>query len=231
VSVRGRARRVYWSRPAGFLSAGVLAALVIGGAATLLFGGGGSAGAPVAVAPPRLLASGSGCSLPAGSQDVSAVQLSPPVVTGWHQVGNMEVPEAPGTLGPEHQSGGWFYCYQRSPAGALLAAIDVWASGTGASATQVVRHLAVNVTAAALGGDQLPPGLWLAGYQFVSYTPREAVIEVVLNVYDRGQVEVTTPMVWVGSVGDWRLEVPASGSVSSSVVDQSLADYVPWALP
>ena len=213
------------------LSAGVLAALVIGGAATLLFDGAGSAGRPAAEAPARVSASGSACSLPAGSQDVSVVQLSPPVITGWHQVGNMEVPEAPGTLGPEHQSDGWFYCYQRSPAGALLAAIDVWASGTGATATQIVRHLAVNVTPAALGGDQLPPGLWLAGYQFVSYTPDEAVIEVVLNVYDRGQIEVTTPMVWVASFSDWRLDVPASGSVSSSVVDQSLADYVPWPLP
>jgi hypothetical protein len=143
----------------------------------------------------------------------------------------MEVPEAPATLGPEHESRGWFYCYQHSPAGALLAAIGVWASGTGATATQVVRHLAVHVTPGALGSDELPPGLSLAGYQYVSYTSAEAVIEIVFDVYDKGDVEVTTPMVWVPSVGDWRLEVPASGSVSSSVVDPSLAGYVTWSLP
>ena len=227
MSVRTGARGVYWSKPVGVLSAGLLVAVVIGGGAALVFGGGGSAGRPAA-APPFVPASTSGCSLPAGSQDVSSVQLSPPAITGWHQVGNMEVPEAPATLGPQHQSGGWFYCYQRSPGGALLAAIDVWASGTGASATQVAGHLAVNVTPAALGSDQLPPGLSLAGYQYVNYTPREAVIEVVFDVYDRGDVEVTTPMVWVASVSDWRLDVPASGSISSSVVDQSLAGYVPW---
>ena len=88
----------------------------------------------------------------------------------------------------------------------MLAAIDVWASGTAASAAQVARHLAVNVT------------------------PREAVIEVVFDVYDKGDVEVTTPMVWVARLGDWRLDVPASGSISSSVVDPSLAGYVAWRL-
>ena len=140
----------------------------------------------------------------------------------------MEVPEAPATLGPGRQRDGWFYCYQRSPAGALLAAIDVWASGTAASATQVARHLAVNVTHGALGSDELPPGLSLAGYQYMSYTPHEAVIEVVLDVYDKGDVEITTPMVWVPHLVDWRLEVPASGAVSSQVVDPSLASYVAW---
>jgi hypothetical protein len=49
-------------------------------------------------------------------------------------------------------------------------------------------------------------------------------------VYDRGDVEVTTPMVWVPGLGDWRLDVPASGSVSSSVVDPSLAGFVEWRL-
>ncbi len=142
----------------------------------------------------------------------------------------MEVPEAPATLGPEHQSDGWFYCYQHSAAGALLAAIDVWASGTAASAAQVARHLAVNVTSRALGSDELPPGLSLAGYQYMSYTPRKAVIEVVFEVYDKGDVEVTTPMMWVRGLGDWRLDVPASGAVSSSVIDSSLAGYVAWRL-
>lgn len=64
----------------------------------------------------------------------------------------------------------------------------------------------------------------------MSYTPREAVIEVVFDVYDNGDIEVTTPMVWVASLGDWRLAIPASGSVSSSVLDPSLAGYVAWRL-
>jgi hypothetical protein len=231
MSVRTRARGAYWSAPIGVLSVVLLAAVVIGGGAALVFGGGGSARRSATAASARVPVSRSGCSLPAGSHDVSSVELSPPAITGWHQVGNMEVPEAPATLGPEHESGGWFYCYQHSPGGALLAAIDVWASGTGASATQVARHLAVNVTPEALGSDELPPGLSLAGYQYMSYTPREAVIEVVFDVYDRGDVEVTTPMVWVAGLGDWRLAVPASGSINSSVVDPSLADYVPWGAP
>ena len=158
------------------------------------------------------------------------MELSPPAIVGWHQVGNMQVPEAPARLGPEHESGGWFYCYQHSPPGALLAAIDVWASGTAATAAQVARHLAVHVTPRALGSDKLPAGLSLAGYQYMSYTPHEAVIEVVFDVYGEGDVEVTTPMAWVPGLGDWRLDVPASGAVSSSVVDPSLAGFVAWRL-
>jgi hypothetical protein len=212
------------------LSVCLLAAVVIGGGVALILGGGGSASRTATAALAPVQASSSGCSLPPGSQDVSSVELSPPAIVGWHQVGNMEVPEAPATLGPERESGGWFYCYQRSPAGALLAAIDVWASGTAATAGQVARHLAVNVTPRALGSDELPPGLSLAGYQYMSYTPQRAVIEVVVEVYDRGDVEVTTPMVWVPGLGDWRLDVPASASISSSVVDPSLAGYVEWRL-
>ncbi len=230
MSVRSRAGRAFWSAPIGVLSVCLLAAVVIGGGAALILGGGGSArrAATAGLAPVR--ASSSGCSLPAGSQGISSVELSPPAIAGWHQVGNMEVPEAPATLGPEHQSGGWFYCYQHSPGGALLAAIGVWASGTAATAAQVARHLAVNVTPRALGSDQLPPGLSLAGYQYMTYTPLKAVIDVVFDVYDKGDVEITTPMVWVPSLADWRLDVPASGSVSSSVVDPSLAGYVAWRL-
>lgn len=231
MTVRVRARRAYWSRPVGLLSAAVLAVIVIGGGAALILARGRSAPRAATAPPAPVQANSSGCALPAGSQDVSSVELSPPAIVGWHQVGNMEVPEAPATLGPEHESGGWFYCYQHSPGGALLAAIGMWASGTAASATQVARHLAVNVTREALGSEELPPGLSLAGYQYMSYTPREAVIEVVFDVYGRGDVEVTTPMVWVPGLGDWRLDVPGSGSVSSSVVDPSLAGYVAWSVP
>jgi hypothetical protein len=231
VNTRRRASRAFWSAPIGVASVALLVAVAIGGAAALIFGGNGSAARSEIAAPaPASVRTGnsSGCSLRAGTQDISSIQLSPPAIAGWHQVGNMEVPEAPVTLGPELQRGGWFYCYQHSPAGALLAAIDVWAAGTAATATLVARHLAVNVTRGALGSDELPPGLSLAGYQYLSYTPKQAVVEVVFDVYDKGDVEVTTPMRWVPRLGDWRLDVPPSGSVASQVIDPSLAGYVPW---
>lgn len=120
---RGRACRVFWSAPIGVVSVCLLAAVVMAGAAALIFSNGRSATGAVTGAPAPVRASSSGCSLPAGSQDVSQVQLSPPAIVGSHQVGNMEVPQAPATLGPEHRRGDWFYCYQQSPAGALLAAI------------------------------------------------------------------------------------------------------------
>lgn len=231
MTVRAQAGRAYWSKSIGLLAAGVLVVTVVGGGLALIVDGGRkSAGRPATTALAPVRRSSSGCSLPSGGQNVSSLELSPPAVVGWHQVGNIEVPEAPATLGPEHESGGWFYCYQHSPGGALLAAIDVWASGTAASATEVARHLAINVSPRALGSEELPPGLSLAGYQYMSYTTREALIEVVFDVYDKGDVEITTPMVWVPRLGDWRVAVPSSGSVSSSVVDPSLAGYVAWRL-
>ena len=146
MTVRVRARRVYWSKPIGLLSAGVLAVMVLGGGGALILAGGGSAPRAAIAALAPLQASSSGCSLPASGQDVASVELSPPAIVGWHQVGNMEVPEAPATLGPEHESGGWFYCYEHSPGGALLAAIGVWASGTAASATQVAPEAEVSAS-------------------------------------------------------------------------------------
>jgi len=78
MSVRTRARLVFWSTPIGVLTACLLAAVVIGGGAALIFVGGGSAprAATAVLAPVR--ASSSGCSLPAGGQDVSSLELSPP---------------------------------------------------------------------------------------------------------------------------------------------------------
>ena len=230
LKVAERGRRAYWSSAAGYAAAGLLTAVAVGAVVVLLFGAHGAkvTGSPGAATAAPVQASASGCSLPAGSQNASAVQLSPPGVTDWHQVGNMEVPEAPATLGPQHGSGGWFYCFQRSPAGALLAAINVWASATGADSTEVARHYSVAVTSQQLGSDELPPGVTLDGYQLMSYQPSQAVVEVVLGVYGRGDVRATTTMVWVPSLDDWRVQVPASGSISSSVVDPSLAGYVPW---
>jgi len=223
-------KRAYWSRPVGVFCAGLIAAIVIGGGISLLLGGGRSRRASAAAVPARASASGSGCSLPSGSQSLSAIQVSPPAISDWHQVGNMWVPEAPGTLGPQHYSAGWYYCFADNPGGALLAAINVWASGTGADSTEIAQHYATVVTPQEEGSDQLPPGITLAGYQYVSYTPQRAVIEVVMNAYGRGNAEATTTMVWEPSVDDWRVEVPASGSIGGSIVDDSLAGYVPWRL-
>ena len=227
------ARRAYRSSATGYAAAGLLTAVAVAAAVVLLFGGHGTeatGSSGVAAAAP-VQASASGCSLPAGDQSATSIQLSPPGVTDWHQVGNMQVPEAPATLGPQHGSGGWFYCFQHSPAGALLAAINVWASGTGADATAVAQHYSLEITPQQLGSTELPPGITLDGYQYESYTPSQAVVEVVMGVYGRGDVEATTTMAWVPSLNDWRVDVPPSGSIGGSIVDSSLAGYVAWAMP
>jgi hypothetical protein len=223
-------RRAYRSKPVGVFCAVLLAAIVIGGGISVLLGGGSNRPASAAAVAGRASASSSGCSLRSGGQSLQAIEFSPPAITDWHQVDNMWVPEAPGTLGPQHYSDGWYYCFADDPGGALLAAINVWASGTGADSTEIAEHYATVVTPPEEGTNQLPPGITLAGYQYVSYTPQRAVIEVVMDAYGRGDAEATTTMVWEPSVGDWRVAVPASESIGGSIVDDSLAGNVPWRL-
>jgi len=226
----GRARAAYWSTGGGMIAAGVLAAIVIGGGAALIFGGRHQSAPHRAAAAASPATSNTGCSLPAGSRDVSEVAVSPPAVSGWAQVGNMQVPQAPSTFGPQHTSGIWTYCYAHNPAGALLAAIAMWADTTAATSTAVARHLAVNIPPGALGNDELPSYVELAGYRYLSYTPQRADVEIVLSAYDKSYAEADTPMVWDSAINDWRVSLPPSGSLAAAPIDSSLQGYVPWSL-
>jgi hypothetical protein len=65
----------------------------------------------------------------------------------------------------------------------------------------------------------------IAGFQFVSYTPSDAVIQIVTrDVHDTFQV---APMhvSWSGS--DWQLVLPASG-IGTAQVTPSLIGFIPW---
>ena len=229
-------KRMFWSGPAGTGAAGLLVAIAAAGAAAIVFAGGGSRVTTLTARSvrPVVRVSSTGCSLPAGSQDATAIALSPPAAT-FAQVGNIMVPQAPTTLGPQHTTAdGYPYCFADSPGGALLAAINVWAIATAHTSTQLVQHYAINPPRSAFGKTTWAGyPLTFAGYHLLTFSASRAVVEVVLGVANQGNVQETTPMVWDTKVGDWRLYIPPSGGLATSIVDPSMegSAFVGWSAP
>lgn len=230
-----------WSKPSVMLSGMFVLALLLGGIAFVIFNGGnsthhtntgasatsnpaGSATAPATTGAP----STTSCTLPAGNQSVPSG--SPPSGTRWATVGSMQVPQAPSVYGPQRTSGVFYTCFAHNPAGALLAAINLWAEGsTTATPSQVFQRLAVgapknlgsssNLITAAGGSVQL------AGYKYDSYTATDAALSVVLQGPQGKLVAIVTPMKWTGS--NWKYVFPANGVPSFQAISD-LSGYVPW---
>ena len=109
-------------------------------------------------------------------------------------------------------------CFAHNPAGALLAAMNMMGEGT----TQITERrvfdtLAIDVPSAVTtepavqDGD---PGIQIAGYKYDSYSPTEAVVDVVLRHQQGGLSVFQAPMRWTGN--DWKYVFPPEGPISSS---------------
>jgi hypothetical protein len=140
----------------------------------------------------------------------------------------MEVPQAPRVYGPQQTDGVWSSCFAHSPSGALLAAINFYAeSTTGVSAEAVMKRYAVGAPSSLGNNDGLDSGgpVQLAGYRYVSYTPSQAEISIVLQGPQGKTVAVVTTMTW--RAGDWKYVFPPGGMPSYEVIPD-LSGYVPW---
>jgi len=238
----GRLQRA-WDSPSAFkIAAGFLLVVVALGVWIVVSGKPGSghaAHAPsappqqhVGSSTPTTTAATSGrsasCSLPAGSQSIP--YSSPPSGTSWATVGAMQVPQAPGTLGPQHTSGVWNTCFAHNPAGALLAAINVWGEGsTTASASELFQHVAVGAPRNLGNNESLDAvaggSVQFAGYKYNSYTPAEAAMSVVLQGPQGKLLAIVMSMTWNG--GDWKLVYPSKGLAPLEVIPD-LTGYVQW---
>jgi hypothetical protein len=227
-----------WSKPSVMLSAMFVFALLLAGIAVTIFGGGNSthhsqpgahastgssgAGSP---APASRPAAAGGCSLPAGSQTVP--YNSPPAGTTWNQVGSMETPQAPSTLGPQRTSGVWNTCFAHSPSGALMAAFNLWAEATAASPSDVFHRLGLGAPANLGNNDRLDAQgpVQFAGYKYGSYSSTAAQIFVVIRGSQGGLEAAGTTMHWTGS--DWRYVFPPQGVPPLQRLSD-LTGYVTW---
>jgi hypothetical protein len=170
-------------------------------------------------------ASSIACTLPAGDQSIPAA--SPPAGTTWNQVGSMQAPQAPSTLGPQHTKGVWNTCFAHSPSGALLAAFNLWAEGTAANPNQVFHLLAIGAPASVgnnLRLDSQGP-VQFAAYKYQSYTPSTARVLIVIRGPQGTLGSFTTTMRWVG--GDWKYVFPLGGQLAAQVIPD-LTGYVQW---
>lgn len=223
-----------WSRPSVLISGACVLLLVLLGVIVAVTGSGAGkpSPSPAGAAPAtatgthHVAASSTACTLPAGRRVIPSA--SPPAGATWHQVGSMQAPQAPLTLGPERTHSVWNTCFAHGPSGALLAAFNLWAEGTAAPSGQVYRHLAVDVPAQAYRtatrlDDQGP--VQFAGYRYDSYTPARAQVAVVLRGPEGKLLAVVTPMIWSG--GDWKYVFPATGTPAMQVIPD-LTGYVPW---
>lgn len=155
----------------------------------------------------------------------------------WQLVRSAAVPVSK-KAGPAVVEGDVARCYAHSPTGALFAAAQIGTRYLVADDWQTV------VKEQTYGDGQLlllekraefeksqpsvapVPGELgqIAGFQYVTYTPDTAVLQVVTR-FGSGVLQASTlTLRWHG--GDWQLEIPAVSPPQRTVDD--LAGYVPW---
>ncbi len=179
------------------------------------------------------------CALPAGDQTVPSVS---PADTQWELVGRVVAPTAPEVYGPA-VTDPVRSCFARNPTGALYAAVNALATTTLPDAP---RLLAEELGAEGPGRDaalaQLPADgspvpaddtaaqAQVAGFQFLSYTEDETVIDLaVLGVSDAETVTAHTAFTLRWERGDWRVVHTSTGAPFSPIqAIPGLAGYVPW---
>ncbi|MEU4924619.1 hypothetical protein AB0G29_35360 [Streptomyces parvus] len=203
--------------------------------------GGDDQGAPAAPGPTASASTsaapdgGTGeCPEPAVSEDLPRTAPD----ARWELTRTVALPVSE-TAGPARVDGDVARCYAHSPTGALIAAAQI-------SARYVVAEdWARVVKEQTYGAGQQPlleqrtayektaepvapvPGELgqVAGFQFVTYTPQTAVLQLVNRFGDSGVMQATTiTLRW--HKGDWQMELPDVAPPQRTVDD--LTGYVPW---
>lgn len=168
----------------------------------------------------------------------TAVPTVAPQGVTWELFQTVALPSS--AAGPRVRRGPICAGYDRSPEGALIAALQI---STRRLVTPQDGWRQVNleqvmpssgrdrfIRLRAQVGDEPPVGGagQTAGFKFVSYTPEVAVIEIATRFPGRTTYQVTNLTVrW--SEGDWRLVLQPDGSDSSSASStSSLGSFIPF---
>lgn len=164
-----------------------------------------------------------GCQVPGGSNTIPVLA---PAVT-WQGVGAVAAPVS-STLGPLSVSGTDHEnraCFQHSPGGAVIAAINTSVASISPEGASVVRS---RWTAGAgkneimVGDGGAAGAATVAGFQVQSCDQSSCLISVAYT--SAGQTgAITMPMVWVGS--DWKVNGQLTG-LSSATPIANLNSYV-----
>jgi len=165
---------------------------------------------------------------------------APPADVSWQVWHTLALPWSR-SAGPTLAQGDAVGGFAHTPTGALLAAVQ--AAGRKVAATDAGwRQVAATMLAPGPGRDAWqaararatlatdpPAGTFaqVAGFQFLSYTPDDAVVQLVTRGVDGGFGVVGLHVVWQD--GDWRLVLaPDGGDATSQQRAASLAGFVAW---
>lgn len=234
-------------RPSMMLAGGVAVLLLLGAGAVSLRGGRGATATAATAPSPGPTASGLAAAVPnypgPGAPTSPNIRGSQPLLSAprvsWQLFSGVALPYSP-TAGPLTVDGPVYSGFERSQAGALIAAVQLGSRylltpGSGwreVVARQVLpgagREVFIRVRAQVEVND--PPGTYgqLAGFRIVAYTGDVAVIQEVSRFSLTGRLQVTTATVkWVG--GDWQLELqPDGGSSPTAQAVPNLDGFVVW---
>ena len=174
------------------------------------------------------------CGLPGASS--SHPLTSPPAVT-WDYQGTIAYPKSPefgpGKTAPQ----GYRYCFQHSPAGAVVMAANAMAQGSdpaignewaeyalgdGRYHGQLVERIGTPVTGAA--GTRLK----IAGFRVLSYDDRSARVDLGVRASSQNQnfsASGVYELVWQD--GDWKISADVERPLDVATIPD-LAGYVPW---
>jgi len=178
---------------------------------------------------------------PGASALPTAVPTVAPAGTVWTLWRTVALPTVVGA-GPARISGSAATGYARSPIGALAAVANIFYRYTFAPDTDwraaadamlapgAGKDAWVKFRAASPQGDAPPASgtlTQIAGFQFVSYTPADAVIQLATRDSDGNFQVATAHVTWVAS--DWKLNPAANGgpSATSQTID-TLSGFIPW---
>lgn len=228
-----------------YVAAALMLAVVIGAAAVIWHGRGGATAAPTssssAVTSSTISLTGPstagaadpwssqrGCAATAGTGSMNAAAVSG---IGWQPVGRSSAPISQ-DLGPTKIQGPLRECYQHSPAGALVAAVNILAA-LGSDAQSAKAVAAQQITAGSwrdelMSQDDSGTGSGIgtpAGYQIGGCQPDRCLVSVAF--YGSGMYYTAgVTLLWSGQ--DWQLTGASSPSVGRGMTSVP-AGWSPWA--
>lgn len=239
-----------WTRP-GFLMAGALVMLLViaGVVLSIIFTLGGNDDADSTSSKPATTAAptpdegeGSGSSVCGLDGDVlEQARLSKaPTVDEWGYIGTTSHPISK-EYGPgETDESGFYYCFQRSPEGAVFAAANAVALGTdtvlapqwmkyfladGPFNEQLLSELDDSPSGATSAS---PPRMQIAGFRLLQYDGDSARVDMAVTTNANGQaVTVSTIYDLLWEDGDWKLSSAKEDPIEVVAIP-NIAGYVAW---
>jgi hypothetical protein len=194
---------------------------------------------------PAAAATGPTGACPALPDSGDTTLTSAPTDTTWSVIDGALAPASP-SAGPVQVTATVSSCFAHDPEGALIAAVRLqeqvadataanWPAAAAALApsptTDTIKAQVATVLAqAANAGDPGQAFAEVAGFDLLSYSPAQAVVDLVYRTQAGALYAAATTLAWTS--GDWRLvPVGVNSLTSPQTAVPNLVGYVEWEQP